>query len=219
MSPGQPLRAVLFDWDGTLADSAELSYRIYAALFAGFGLRFDRHIFAETYSPDWYRTFEGVGLPRERWANADARWLELYARESVALLPGARDALRRVKDAGLALALVTSGSRDRVRRDLARLEVGPLFGEVVCGEDVQQRKPHPHGLLLALDRLGVPARAAACVGDSPEDVMMAKAAGALAVGIPGGFPNREQLRAAGPDLLVPSLADAVDALLRGAPRP
>jgi phosphoglycolate phosphatase-like HAD superfamily hydrolase len=42
---------------------------------------------------------------------------------------------------------------------------------------------------------------------------MARAAGALAVGIPGGFPNREALRAASPDLLFPSLDEAVEALL------
>ena len=51
------------------------------------------------------------------------------------------------------------------------------------------------------------------VGDSPEDVAMAKAAGAFALGIPGGFPNREALAASAPDLLVSSLAAAVEALL------
>jgi phosphoglycolate phosphatase-like HAD superfamily hydrolase len=51
------------------------------------------------------------------------------------------------------------------------------------------------------------------VGDSPEDVAMARAAGALAVGVPGGFPNRDALRASSPDLLVPSIDAAVTALL------
>jgi phosphoglycolate phosphatase-like HAD superfamily hydrolase len=51
------------------------------------------------------------------------------------------------------------------------------------------------------------------VGDSPEDVAMAKAAGAFAVGIPGGFPNREALVAAGPDILAPSLGEALRTLL------
>jgi HAD superfamily hydrolase (TIGR01509 family) len=213
VSPRTPLRAILFDWDGTLVDTAELSYRIYAELFAGFGLRFDRRTFSATYSPDWYRTFEKVGLPRERWPEADERWLALYARQQVALLPGARAALERVRDAGLAAALVTSGSRDRVRRDLERLRVRVLFSEVVCGDDAEHKKPHPEALLLALGRLAVAAGEAAYVGDSPEDVAMARAAGAVAVGIPGGFPNRKRLRAAGPELLAASLGEAIDALL------
>jgi HAD superfamily hydrolase (TIGR01549 family) len=213
VSPRPALQAVLFDWDGTLVDSAELSYRIYAELFAGFGLGFDRRVFADSYSPDWYSTFERVGLARSHWAEADRRWLELYARERVALIPGAERALARVRDAGLALGLVTSGSRERVRRDLERLAIRELFREVVCGEDAQRKKPHPEALLTALGRLGIAAAQAAYVGDSPEDVAMARGAGALAVGIPGGFPNREALQAERPDVLATDLGEALDVLL------
>jgi phosphoglycolate phosphatase-like HAD superfamily hydrolase len=51
------------------------------------------------------------------------------------------------------------------------------------------------------------------VGDSPEDVMMARAAGALTVGVPGGFPNRDALERAAPHVLAPDLESAVSALL------
>jgi phosphoglycolate phosphatase-like HAD superfamily hydrolase len=54
---------------------------------------------------------------------------------------------------------------------------------------------------------------AAYVGDSPEDVEMARAGGVHSVGIPGGFPNRAALLAAAPDLLASNLAEAVDTLL------
>ncbi len=54
---------------------------------------------------------------------------------------------------------------------------------------------------------------AAYVGDSPEDVQMAHAAGVFAVGIPGGFPNRHALGCAAPELLAPSLEAAVSTLL------
>jgi pyrophosphatase PpaX len=59
----------------------------------------------------------------------------------------------------------------------------------------------------------VPPARAAYVGDSPEDVAMAKAAGAFAVGVPGGFPNRAALAASRPDVLAPSLEEALRALL------
>ena len=52
---------------------------------------------------------------------------------------------------------------------------------------------------MALERLSLPPAETAYVGDSPEDVAMAKAAGAFAVGVPGGFPNREALAASRPD--------------------
>ena len=46
--------AVLFDWDGTLVDSAEASYRCYVRLFDSYGIGFDRTRFERTYSPNWH---------------------------------------------------------------------------------------------------------------------------------------------------------------------
>jgi pyrophosphatase PpaX len=207
------LRAVLFDWDGTLVNSAEASYRCYVRLFESFGIVFDRSSFERTYSPNWYRTYVDMGLAESCWAEADARWLDYYAQEESRLIPGAEQALRRVRDAGLRQGLVTSGERQRVARELTSLDLDGYFSAVVCAEDARMKKPHPEALLIALERLSVRADEAAYVGDSPEDVAMARTAGVYAVGIPGGFPNREALRAAGPDLLAEDLAEAVSALV------
>ena len=84
---------------------------------------------------------------------------------------------------------------------------------MVCGGETRERKPHPEPLLVALEKLGVPPEEAVYVGDSPEDVTMARAAGVFAVGIPGGFPNREALEASAPDLLSPSLEAALRELV------
>jgi phosphoglycolate phosphatase len=207
------LRAVLFDWDGTLVDSAEKSFRCYVEVFGSFGLDFDRARFQATYSPEWTRTYEAVGLPREHWDEADRRWLSGYAREESFLVPGALDALRRLDERSLALGIVTSGDGERVRGELRTLGVAKYFRAVVAAGEASRRKPHPEPLLLALSRLGVPVRETAYVGDSPEDVEMARAAGAFSVGIPGGFPNRQALEASRPDELAVSLAAAVDRLL------
>ena len=218
MSAMSGLRAVLFDWDGTLVDSAEASYRCYERLFGEYGIAFDRDRFERTYSPNWHRTYEALGLPRECWEVADARWLRHYSGHETRLLPGARETLERLRGTGLALAVVTSGDRGRVTAELERLGVVSLFDSVTCADDTVRRKPDPAPLLLGLSRLDVPALAAAYVGDSPEDVEMARAAAVYAVGVPGGFPNRAALAAARPDLLAPDLAAAADALLGVAAR-
>jgi HAD superfamily hydrolase (TIGR01549 family) len=207
------LRGVLFDWDGTLVDSAEASYRCYERLFGEYGIAFDRARFRDTYSPNWHRTYEALGLPRACWEEADARWLGHYAAEPTRLLPGAREVLARLKGAGLALALVTSGDRRRVTAEMDRLGVAAAFDSVTCADDTERRKPDPAPLLLGLRRLGLAAAVAAYVGDSPEDVEMARGAGVYAVGVPGGFPNRAALEAARPDLLAPDLVAAAQALL------
>jgi HAD superfamily hydrolase (TIGR01549 family) len=214
MDRANGLRAVLFDWDGTLVDSAAKSYRCYVRAFAAYGIEYDHATFERTYSPDWYRTYEDVGLPREAWAEADARWLECYETEPSELLPGARATLERLSGRGLVQGLVSSGDPVRVRREIADFGLAPFFSTVVCGGETRERKPHPEPLLVALERLGIEPHHSAYVGDSPEDVMMARAAGAFAVGIPGGFPNVAALERSAPHVLAPDLEAAVSALLR-----
>jgi HAD superfamily hydrolase (TIGR01549 family) len=207
------LRAVLFDWDGTLVDSAETSYRTYVRLFRELGIPFGRAEFASTYSPNWHRTYRALGLPEGRWEEADAIWTRFYAEERNALLPGAALALGRLRAAGHAQGIVSSGERQRVTREMQELEVHHFFSAVVCGGETAERKPHPEPLLAALRRLRLAPEEAAYVGDSPEDVEMARGAGVYAVGIPGGFPNREALCASAPELLASDLAAALDHLL------
>lgn len=205
-----PVRAVLFDWDGTLVDTAEASFRCYVRMFAELGVAFDRETYARTYSPNWYHTFRMLGIAEERWAHADARWLAHFADERVELIDGARELFDALTSRGLATALVTSGSRDRVRRELDEHAL-PMHA-CVFGCDVTEKKPHPEGLLLALERLHVHAHEAVYVGDSPEDVAMARAAGVYSIAVPGGYPNRDALLASKPDAFADSLRDVVSVL-------
>ncbi len=212
-SPSSPA-GVLFDWDGTLVDSAEKSFRCYARVFAAYGITYDAALFQKTYAPDWYHTYEAIGLPREVWAEADARWLACYDGEPSRLLPGARQALEALSARGIVQGLVSSGDPRRVKRELLAHDVGRFFPVVVCGGETKERKPHPEPLRVALARLGLAPERAAYVGDSPEDVLMARAAGVVSVGVPGGFPNREALAASAPDHLCPSLEAVISTLLR-----
>ena len=216
--PRAGMDGVLFDWDGTLVDSAEASFRCYESVFGGYGIRFDRETYAATYSPNWHRTYTAVGLPEDRWAEADARWVEGYCREEIPLLPGARECIERLAGAGCAPGLVTSGDRTRVVRELEHHGLARHFAAIVCGSDGVAKKPHPEALLRALERMGIAPARAVYVGDSPEDVEMARNAGTAAIGIPGGFPNAAALERSRPDLLARTLAEAADALI-GSARP
>lgn len=208
-------RAVLFDWDGTLVDSAETSFHSYVRVFQAFGIPFDRERFAATYSPNWHHTYVALGLPRGRWEEADALWRQAYATHRHGLVTGASAALARLQAGGLVQAVVTSGERERVSGELRLLGVDAFFAVTVFGEDARQRKPHPEALLLGLERLGVAPDHAAYVGDSPEDVEMARAARVYSVGIPGRFPNRGALADSAPDLLAADLGEAAEKLLAG----
>jgi len=201
------IKAVLFDWDGTLVDSAEASFRCYVRMFESFGIPFDRETYARTYSPNWYRTFEQIGLAREHWPTADERWLGFFADETCALIDGARELLDTIVNREIAAGIVTSGGRERVTRELALHGLAGHVREAVFGCDVANKKPHPEGLLMCLEKLSIDAHEAVYVGDSPEDIAMARAAGVYSIAVPGGYPNREALTAAGPDVVVDSLRD------------
>jgi HAD superfamily hydrolase (TIGR01509 family) len=201
------LRAVLFDWDGTLADTAEASYRCYVRTFEELGVPFDRETYARTYSPNWYLTFRALGVPEERWRHADQRWLTHFATEAISLIDGARELLHALVGRGLATGLVTSGGRERVTRELEAHGLTSHIHECVFGCDVKEKKPHPEALHLCLQRLEVSAAEAVFVGDSPEDIAMARAAGVFSVAVAGGYPNREALLAANPDHFATSLAE------------
>lgn len=206
------IRAVLFDWDGTLVDTAEASYRCYVRMFAEFAIPFDRDTYARTYSPNWYLTFRALGLDEEHWSRADQRWLAHFADERVELLEGARHVLETVTARGLATGIVTSGSRDRVERELELHGLAQHLHERVYGCEVSKKKPHPEGLLLCLERLRVASEEAVFVGDSPEDIEMARAAGVYSIAVTGGYPNRDALLASKPDVFTESIAALLDVL-------
>ena len=209
------VRAVLFDWDGTLVDSCEPVYRAYVRMFAEYGIAFDRQLYASTYSPAWHITYRALKLPEHCWTEADRKWLSYFDEEAMApLIDGAMQALEVLERHDVVRGIVTSGTRSRVVRELAALRIDHHFKHVVCGDDGPRRKPDPDALAFCLDRIGVAAEDAAYIGDSAEDMMMARAAGVLSVGVRGTYPNHDTLIAASPDVVAGSVAEAVELLLR-----
>ena len=207
------LRAVLFDWDGTLADTAQASFRSYVRMFADFGMPFDAGMYARTYSPNWHHTYRCMSLPEDQWATADEKWLTYFSEERVDLIDGAREVLEALDRHNIKRGIVTSGSRPRIERELAHHGVSGHFLHVICGTDVREKKPHPEALQLCLQRIGVTPDESVYVGDSPEDVEMARSAGVMSIAVEGTYPNADALRASRPDFMAASLADAMRHLL------
>lgn len=199
-------RVVLFDWDGTLLDSFSADVRAYTAMFRAMEVQWDAASFEDHYSPDWYRVYRAVGLPRGKWTEADRIWRAAYANEAPPLLPGARKLLRMLS-CNFRLGIVTSGSRSRVRKQLRSFKLAKYFSACVCAGDTIHRKPHPAPIQLAMKRMCVSPEDAIYIGDSAEDVEMARRAGVRAIGVLGPFPTEKRIRAAKPDLLLPSIKD------------
>jgi len=212
--------AVLFDWDGTLADSHAALFAANVAVMEALGLPFDEAQYRRHYSPDWRLLYRRLGIPADRMDEAARIWSDAFAHgEPPALLPGAREALAALRDAGMPTAIVTSGQRSFVAPQLERTGIAPLVQVCVFGDDGHPQKPDPAPLLAALDALGLAERGdpdVAYLGDAPEDMWMAVAAGVRAIGVVSAFSEAGQLRAAGAEVVVPSVAAWVNSLLGSA---
>jgi pyrophosphatase PpaX len=200
------VRAILFDWDGTLLNSYEADLRAYLSMFHALGIKWTERELAQHYSPNWLRVYRAAQLPRSKWIEADRLWTRAYKLENPSLLPGARRVVRLLAQK-YELGIVTSGNRPRVRRQLREFELAGYFSACVCSEDAAKRKPHPAPLQLALKRLRRDPQHCVYVGDTAEDIEMARRAGVRAIGVLGPFPTVARLRAAKPEVLLRSVQE------------
>jgi HAD superfamily hydrolase (TIGR01509 family) len=195
------LRAVLFDWDGTLLNSFQADADAYLQMFRALGIAWNSTHLAQHYSPDWHNVYRAAHLPPKRWAEADRLWRSFYRSERPQLQTGARRIVQQLATR-FRLGLVSSGSSVRVRSQICAFGLEQLFAVSIFGDQVPHRKPHPMQLQLALRRLGFEPGACIYVGDAPEDVRMARRAGVVAVGVLEHSPVPERLRESRPNVLV-----------------
>ena len=212
--------AVVFDWDGTLVDTLPAMYGANIDVLAAFGVAFNEARYREAYVPDWRLMYRRLGVPERHLEAAGAQWLARYrAAPPARPLPGVGAALLRLASAGFALGLVTAGHRALVEEQLDHLGLRGLLPVRVCGDDAVPAKPDPeplHRALMALDA-GAGPGGATYVGDAPDDMRMARAAGTRAIGIVSILGNAADLRAAGADAVHASVAEWVEAFLGPAP--
>jgi HAD superfamily hydrolase (TIGR01509 family) len=202
----KPLRAVLFDWDGTLLNSFKADANAYSQMFRALGISWDPATLSQHYSPDWHNVYRTVKLPAESWIEADRLWRQFYAAERPLLQIGARRVVQTLAQR-FTLGLVSSGSTLRVRSQIHALGLQPLFSVAVFGDRVPRRKPHPLQLQLAIGQIDLEPACCVYVGDAPEDVKMARRAGVAVVGVVGHSPVPERLRASRPNALVKTIAE------------
>ncbi len=216
---GASLRAVVFDFDYTLADSSRGVRRCVDYALGQMGL--------PTRRPDDIdRT---IGLPlaeafRRLAPAADpvlaARFEDLFLRHAAEVMveltvvyPQVPAVLRALRAAGLALAIVSTKHRVRIEAILDRAGLRSEFAAIVGGEDVTRHKPDPGGLAAAMGAVGSNAATTVYVGDSVVDADTAQRAATRFVATLTGTTTREEFAAFAVDAFIPHLGELPGVLL------
>lgn len=206
---------IIFDWDGTLCDSA---HHIVASVQQA-----ARDMGLPVPSDEAAADIIGLGLPQAMARLypevPEERRIELarnYSRHYVAnesdtpaLFPGALETLHSLRDRGLELAVATGKSRRGLDRILAKMGLTGFFEATRCADETRS-KPHPLMIHEIMQERSVEAGRVVMVGDTEYDLEMASNAGVASVGVSFGVHSVERLRAHGPVAIVDELPQLLD---------
>lgn len=201
------ITTILFDWDGTLFDSASSGLLAFQKTFADLGINFTHESYEACYSPNWYAMYDALSVPKSEWKRADELWLEHYGEEPPKLVEGAGETIFHLHTSGFRLGIVTSGTERRVLREITQLGLSSTFEVLICNEHIVNKKPHPEGLEKAMRLLDIKPEACSYIGDAPEDVQMGKKAGVLTVAVQSSYPTSRRLLDEEPDIHLSSIAE------------
>ena len=215
--PEGPVRAALFDVDGTLVDTNYLHAVTWWEAFAQAG-----HVVPMA---EIHRAI-GMGsglmldklLPQDRDTGDDAdiraAHSALYAtyRSRLRPLPGAADLLRACKRQGLAVVLASSADEPEFTMLRAALDAEDAIDAATFSGDVEASKPAPDLVQVALDKAGVPAGEAVFTGDTVWDVQACQKAGVPCIGLLSGGISRDELTSAGAAEVYPGPGDLLASL-------
>jgi HAD superfamily hydrolase (TIGR01509 family) len=185
-----PVDAVVFDFDNVLIDSEELWGEAREAITREHGGRWRDTAQQEMMgmsSLEWSRWLHdelGVQLAPEDISRRVVERLDGVYREHLRLMPGAREAVERIGETGVPLAVASSSNRELIDLGLELTQLREAFAVVLSSEEVERGKPAPDVYLEAAARLEVEPERAAAVEDSTNGLLSAAAARMRVIAVP-----------------------------------
>jgi beta-phosphoglucomutase len=200
-------QGVIFDMDGVLVDSAAAHQGSWQMLAKRHGVDVTPERFRETFgrrSGDIIRMLWGKPVNDEQIRRYDTEKEQLY-RElitgKVPYMPGTRQVLERLRQAGYRLAVATSGPPENLQLVLDEGNLWTSFSATVNGREVSEGKPAPDCFRLAADRLQLAPGDCLVVEDAPVGIEAALAAEMHVIGVAGTHPREKLLEAGAPQVL------------------
>lgn len=201
-------RAVLWDLDGTLADSREFHWRSWRDTLTPAGLSITEDQFTQSFGkrndeilPAWLGDRSTPALVRELADAKEARYRQFVAADGLDPLPGAADWVRRLHAAGWRQAIASSAPKANVDVMARALGLLPYMTALVGAEDVTQGKPAPDVFLTAAAAVGVSPARCIVVEDAAVGIEAARRAGMACIGVGGIGTDAATVRVTSLDLL------------------
>jgi putative hydrolase of the HAD superfamily len=205
------IRAVVFDFDGTLLDTESCAYDAFSGIFHEHGHKLPIEAWAVGIGT--HGAFDPYGLLEELTgktldraaikAQYEAAHHANIAKNS--LFPGVIDRLEEARELGLKIGLASSSGREWIERHLASQGIRPYFEIIRSSDDVEKVKPDPALYRLAVEGLGVRADEAIAIEDSLNGLRAAKAAGLYGCVVPNQVTRQMDFSEA--DLVVGSMTE------------
>jgi len=187
------INAIIFDFDGVLADSEHINIEAGVRVFGEIGHELngeERKYIAGKHSKDtvpYIIKSRGINIEEEVIVQ---RFQQLYNElweSDVLAMPAIKEALHALKKKGIVLAIATNNRKARVDIFIDRFGLDDIFSIIIGNEDITKRKPDPEVYLKAIEKLGLPSEVIIAVEDSAVGLQAAKAAGLRCAVIPNQY--------------------------------
>ncbi len=210
---------IIFDFDGTLADTTTSILKTYALTLSELHLpsRTDEQCRATIGLPlkegfrSLFPTLNDSGLD-----HCVATYRRIYAEHQQEFLPelypGVKETLAHIAAMGVKMSIASSRSRPTLVEFCHATDIDHYFSLILGCDDVPKHKPDPEPVLHTLHALGAGPEATAVVGDMPVDISMGSGAGCFTVGVSYGNSDREALINAGADVVIDRFPDLLRVL-------
>ncbi len=189
------VKVILFDWDGTIVDNSKQWFNSFNKMRNELGLNdasFDD--FMET-APHFFRkkSLDGIELRSDMMKRASEIWLKNYEKISndMQLHNGIKEFLKRLRNEGYKIGVVTGGDGRRIKKEVERFELSENFSVIITRDDNVEEKPDPGKLLTACEKLGIKPHECVYIGDMDIDILAAKNCGMKAIAVTWGTHNED----------------------------
>lgn len=203
------LKALLFDFDGTLLNTNDLIIKTFMHVLEDrFPGQYSPQDCLKFIGPSLIETFEQIA-PNEVDEMIDKyrKWNHEHHDELVTEYEGVLTTLEQLKEQGIRLAIVSTKKRDTIKKGLEVMGASHLFEFLIGLDDVKHVKPHPEPVLLAIEKLGINKDEAMMIGDNYHDIEAGKNAGVKTAGVAWSIKGEEFLRQYNPDYILQYMTD------------